>query len=212
MTIKETYNRLKKKWTRLTNLVSTTETNKIMIILVSFKMVFQLMYIQLIQCLNSTVRIIDKNTFEVTYVISSKSYKLLVNPYRGPDLILQISDDSGVDVTDRVLPYMGPNYDWHKQPLDPMFFDSAFLTFQMADGTEQTVFTNIQSTKQVPLPVPTTEPTTEPTTVPRRPSYDDDIDYEYNWTTIAATLAAAALCDVPMRSSFEEKIDTTKND
>jgi len=175
MTIKETFNRLNKKWTKLTKLVSMMETNKIMIILVSFKMVFQLMYIQLIQYLNSTVRVIDKNTFEVTYVISSKSYKLLVNPYRGPDLILQISDDSGVDVTDRVLPYMGPNYDWHKQPLDPTFFDSAFLTFQMADGTEQTVFTDIVS-KQQPPPNPPSRP---PSPSEREQDYSNDSDGEF---------------------------------
>jgi len=169
MTITETYNRLKRKWTRLTNLVSTTETNQFMIVMVSLKMVFLLIYIQLIQYLNSTVRVIDKNTFEVTYVLSSKSYKLLVNPYRGPDLILQISDDTGSDVTDLVLPYMGPNYDWHKQPLDPSFFNNtAFLTFQMADGTEQTVFSNIK--KQPPAIPPPSRPAS---------AVDDDDDGNY---------------------------------
>ena len=172
MTIKETYNRLKKKWTRLTNLVSTTETNQVMIVLVSMKMVFQLVYMQLFQYLNSTVRTVDKNKFEVTYVISSKSYKMLVTTYRGPDLILQISDDTGTDVTDIVLPYMGPNYDWHNQPLDPSFFNTAFLTFEMADGTEQTVFTNI---KQNPPPAPPPSPLL-PSSYPPRPisSVDDD--------------------------------------
>jgi hypothetical protein len=155
MTIKEIYNKLKRKWTRLTNLVSTTETNQFMIMLVSLKMVFQLVYLQLVQYLNSTVRVIDKNTSEVTYTISSKNYKLLVHPYRGPDLILQISDDTGSDVTDIVLPYMGPNYDWHKQPLDPSFFNNtAFLTFEMADGSEQTVFSNITKEKQPSTPPP----------------------------------------------------------
>ena len=170
MTIKETFDKIKRKWTRLTNLVSTTETNRVTIVLVSFKMVFQLMYIQLIQYLNSTVRVIDKNTFEVTYVIASKRYRLLVNPYRGPDLILQISDDMGSDVTDLVLPYMGPNYDWHKQPLDPSFFNNtAFLTFQMADGTEQTVFSNI--TKKPPVSVPDRPPS----------AVDDDDDDDSNY-------------------------------
>jgi hypothetical protein len=71
-------------------------------------------------------------------------------------------------VTDIVLPYMGPNYDWHKVPIDPSFFNNtAFLTFEMADGTEQTVFSNI--TKQPPV------------TPPSRPSsaVDDDIDQNY---------------------------------
>ena len=171
MTIMETFERIKKKWTRLTNLVSTTETNRVTIVLVSLKMIFQLMYIQLMQYLNSTVRVIDKNTFEVTYVITSKKYKLLVQQYRGPDLILQISDDTGSDVTDLVLPYMGPNYDWHKQLIEPSFFNNtAFLTFQMADGTEQTVFSNI--TKKPPVSVPD-----------RPPSAVDDDDSNYVDTT-----------------------------
>ena len=185
MTIKETFNKLKKKWTRLTNLVSTTETNQLMILLVSLKMIFQLMYIQLIQYLNSTIRMVDKNTVEVTYMISSKSYKLLVNPYRGPDLILQIIDDAGSDVTDLVLPYMGPNYDWHKQPLDPSFFNgTAFLTFQMADGTEQTVFTNITKKSSDPVPDPVAI-LGDPTHVFSRPpsAVDEDDDSNYVDTT-----------------------------
>jgi hypothetical protein len=134
------YKLYKKKWGRLTTLVSGTEKSMCMIYIVSLKMIIQMLYLSLIQYLNSNIKLIDVNKYEVSYVLNSKIYKLIVVPIRGPQPILQIIDDSGNDITDKVLPYMGPRYDWHGSHIDPSFFDTTFMSFELSDGTSETLF------------------------------------------------------------------------
>ena len=62
---------------------------------------------------------------------------MIVKPRRGPNPILQIINDTKEDVTNIVLPYLGPNFDWHGNKLDSSFFNSKVLTFEMADGSTQ---------------------------------------------------------------------------
>jgi len=66
---------------------------------------------------------------------------MIVKPVKGPRLILQVIDDMNNDVTDVVLQYIGPKYDWHGSAIDPSFFNgTSFLTFELADGTSETMF------------------------------------------------------------------------
>ena len=66
-------------------------------------------------------------------------YKFIVKPRRGPSPILQVINDNKQDVTTDVLPFLGPNYDWHGNKLDSSFFNTKCLTFEMADGTTQCI-------------------------------------------------------------------------
>lgn len=100
-------------------------------------MLFKALYISFIQYLNNSVKKLDKNIYEVTYVINGRLYKLIIIPTRGPAPILQISDERGEDMTDKILPYMGPQYNWHgNKYLTPGFFNCRELNFELADGTE----------------------------------------------------------------------------
>jgi hypothetical protein len=128
-----------KEFRRLNSLVSTTETENVRIIYVSLKLIAKASYISFIQYMNNSVRPIEGGkSHELTYVINGKMYKLIVTPTRGPAPIMQISNDNGEDVTDIVLPYMGPQYDWHYREFAPRFFGYKSLTFELADGTEKT--------------------------------------------------------------------------
>lgn len=126
------------RWRSLNHLVSTTERNSMRIAWISFKMVMQTLYIAFLQYMNTSVRKLDHKTYELTYVINGRLYKMLVVPKRGPIPVLQISNDLENDVTEYVLPYMGPQYDWHGSRLDPQFFGYNSLTFELSDGTEHT--------------------------------------------------------------------------
>lgn len=126
------------RWKELKELVATTEQNKILIMWISLKMVLNILYISILQYMNTTVRKIDRNVYELTYVINGKMYKMIIIPKRGPSPVLQISDDEQNDVTSQVLPYMGPQYDWHGKKLSPMFFHHKSLTFELDDGSEHT--------------------------------------------------------------------------
>uniref|UniRef100_A0A6C0H3G0 Uncharacterized protein n=1 Tax=viral metagenome TaxID=1070528 RepID=A0A6C0H3G0_9ZZZZ len=124
---------------RLNSLVATTETGYFKIAYVSLKLVAKASYISFIQYMNNSVkRVKEGKAYELTYVINGRLYKMITNPIRGPVPILQISNDDGEDVTDIVLPYMGPQYDWHYREFSPSFFGYKSLTFELSDGTERT--------------------------------------------------------------------------
>lgn len=127
-----------RRWRSLNNLVATRNSGCILISWISFTMICQAFYISLIQYLNNSVKKINRNSYEISYVINGKMYKMIVTPLRGPAPILQISNENQVDLTDEILPYLGPNYNWHHRQFYPHFFNSKTLIFELSDGTERT--------------------------------------------------------------------------
>lgn len=99
------------------------------------KGVMNVIYIKILQYFNSTIKRV-KNGYEITYVIGRKPYKLVVKPKRGPPPVLQIINDKNEDVTDEIIPYMGPRYDWHGTKFSPNYFNYETITFNDGDGGE----------------------------------------------------------------------------
>lgn len=126
-----------KKWKKINNLVSSHHENLISVYGISIKMIIQALYLALIQYLNNYVKKLDKNTYLVEYIIGGKIYKMIVLPKRGPNTILQIRDHTEKDITDEILPYFGPNYDWHNVSVIPQFFNCEKMTFELDDGTQK---------------------------------------------------------------------------
>lgn len=126
-----------KKYREVNKLVSSKEKNFIMVHFISVKMILQVVYINFLQYMNNTVIKVGKNTYEISYVIEGKLYKMIVKPMKGPTPILQINDGVN-DITDLVLPYLGPNYNWHHTKFSPEFFDRKCLTFEFSNGIERT--------------------------------------------------------------------------
>ena len=127
------------KWKTLNTMVSKKYESKVAITCASLYLIFQAYYISFLQYLNNTVKRVKKNTYLVTYVIDGKVYKMFVVPTRGPAPILQISDDERYDVTRAVLPFMGPNYNWHGMGITPKNLLYESLAFEYTDG-ESRVF------------------------------------------------------------------------
>jgi hypothetical protein len=140
--IKETIVNKYTRWRTLNQIVSTTERNNLRIAWVSFKIVMYTLYIAFLQYANKSVRKIDRKNYELTYVINGRLYKMIITPKLGPSPVLQISNDMEIDVTDHILPYMGPNYDWNGHKFSPQFFGYKSLTFELSDGTEHTYLNN----------------------------------------------------------------------
>ena len=126
-----------KKWTKINNMVSIKYNNQLFIVWFSIKLIFQALYINLIQYLNKSLIIIDKNTYELTYVINGTTYKNRIKIKKGPKPVLQISDECSEDITDKILPYLGPSYDFNGSKLTPKIFGYKTLTFEMSDGNEK---------------------------------------------------------------------------
>jgi hypothetical protein len=127
------------KWIRLNSLVSTNQKTKLAIILVSLKLIFQAIWISFLQYINKTTKKLSKNKYEITYVIEGKLYKLIVTVTRGPSPVLQIINNSNEDITSKIIPYVGPDYNWHNSQFTPEFFNCDTLSFELADGSEYTV-------------------------------------------------------------------------
>lgn len=109
--------------TKLNNIYSTAS------------IIFQASYITLIQKFRKNVRKLDQNKYEISYVIAGRLYKLIVCPKRGPLPMISVKNENGIDVTDNILQYLGPNYDWHKILITPEQLGYKSLTFEYPNET-----------------------------------------------------------------------------
>lgn len=119
---------------RVTSLVSSREKNYIYITLVSFKLIIMFYYISLLQFCNNSVICIDKNLYQVTYTINGKLYKMLVKQTKGPNPFVKITNEMDMDITNDILPYIGPQYNFHGSNLTPRSLHCKSLTFTLNNG------------------------------------------------------------------------------
>ena len=138
-----TYNRYKqlKNIMNMTNTNTLTTKKKCIILYKGFFLISKILYASFLQYINTNMRIVSPNVYEITYVIKGRMHKLIIKYPRGPPPVMQIINDKEEDVTDVVIPYMGPNYDWYGNKLNPSFFGYETLSFEMTDGNH-TVLTN----------------------------------------------------------------------
>lgn len=62
---------------------------------------------------------LDKNLYEITYLIGETNYKLLTSRKRGPKRIMLALDENSTDVTDLIESYAGPLENFHGQEYTP---------------------------------------------------------------------------------------------
>jgi hypothetical protein len=129
------------KWLRLNNLVSSKYNSTIMIKIVSTQMILKSLYLSFIQYMNNSIVKIDKNNYELSYIVNGKLYKILIKPNRGPIPILCVRNENNNDVTNEILPYLGPNNDWHGKEYYPELFKYKTISIELLDGTKK-IFNN----------------------------------------------------------------------
>ena len=126
------------KWISLNNLVSSQHNSKIMIKIISLQMIFKSLYLSFIQYMNNSIIKIDKNSYELSYIVHGKLYKMIIKPIRGPIPILCVTNENNIDITEQILPYLGPNNDWHGKKYYPDFFKHKTLNIELLDGSKKT--------------------------------------------------------------------------
>jgi hypothetical protein len=136
--IKENYNDLQ----NLKKLVSTTEKNFILVNFISLKIIFQ-MYCDKLRkkFISHKPKLVDKNVYEIEYNLNDKIYKLVFKNKKGPTPILQIFTENE-DVTEKILEYAGPEYNFHGHIFTPKFWGYKLLTFDLANGEEKSFSEN----------------------------------------------------------------------
>jgi hypothetical protein len=72
---------------------------------------------------------LDRNTYIVSYYIGGSIYKFPVTTLSSSQKVVScIYDSSKKNITERVLPYLGPQLDCHKLGLTPEFFGKKEIT------------------------------------------------------------------------------------
>ena len=98
----------------------------------------QLFYISFIQKITKNIQKIDKNSYELSYIINNKLYKLKLKIQKGPSPILQIINNDDDDITYKILPYLGPDYNLNGIKYTPRDFDTQELTYNLINGKTMT--------------------------------------------------------------------------
>lgn len=61
------------------------------------------------------IELITNNKICINYTFSGKNYKLLSKIKRGPKKeTLEFFDENKENITDKIIPFYGPNNDWHQ--------------------------------------------------------------------------------------------------
>lgn len=76
---------------------------------------------------------IDRNMFIVTYYIGGSIYKFPVFMIRTKKIVTCVYDSAKKDITNMVLPYLGPSLDCHRVGLCAEFFGKKEITIVYED-------------------------------------------------------------------------------
>ena len=133
-TLKDRYNKIKS----LNQLVSSQYKNVFVIFWVSFYIIMQAMYIKFLQLVNKSMVKINKNTYQLTYVINGQLYKLIVKTRKGPKNVILATDENDEDITDIIHSYMGPCENFHGDTITPEFFGKNKITLNLSSGEDKT--------------------------------------------------------------------------
>ena len=86
------------------------------------------------------------NVYTVSFYLNGEKYKIPVvvprfsfNKKQPPLMVLNKSED---DITQNILKYMGPNYDFYGMTLKPKHLNENSLNFMIEDGSEMTFLEN----------------------------------------------------------------------
>lgn len=121
----------------LNTLVQTTKKSNIKAFLISCKMIGQLFWVNILHTLNNTMEYPDKHHFILTYVADGRLYKMASARRKGPPLVLMVLDEQGDDVSNDVIPFLGPERNWHRNSFSPAFWKKKKLIFELSDGRSE---------------------------------------------------------------------------
>ena len=132
----------KDKWRRfrkLNNLVSSQYKTGCMIFWVSIQILCKALWLSFVQWMNNSVKKLGVNTYEVSYVVNGRLYKMLVKPIRGPSPVLLAVDENQNDITSQIVSYLGPRHEFHRTILTPNVLGYTKITMELSNG-ETVVF------------------------------------------------------------------------
>jgi hypothetical protein len=128
--VKDKYRRFRK----LNKLVATQYKPCCMIFWVSIQILCKSLWLSFMQWANNSVQKADRQRYEVSYIINGRLYKMIVKPVRGPAPILLAVDENQEDITSKLVPYLGPQRDFHGFKLTPQFLGYQEISAELSTG------------------------------------------------------------------------------
>ena len=91
----------------------------------------------------NSLKKISSNKYELSYHHNGKEYKMILPIKRGPKMYNIITNSHGIDVTNEILSYMGPNQDFHDVYFPDNLTDLKFHTITGHTHSIEDVMENI---------------------------------------------------------------------
>jgi archaellum component FlaF (FlaF/FlaG flagellin family) len=133
-----------RKFRQVNELVGTKYSSFSTIVWISLCLIAKMYWLNFLQWINgSIVYFLDKRTVLVSYVLKGKLYTIVIHVASGPSKVLMVLDESYTDISDQILPFLGPEQNWHSVEFRPSFWQKRKLIFEMYDG-ERKEFTQDQ--------------------------------------------------------------------
>ena len=109
------------------------------IVRITALMSWQIIRRSIIQRITNNMIKLDNHTYIIEYILHGRRYKTIISHfYKGPCPILMILDDEENDVTNQILPLMGPNYDFGGHKITPRWFKFTNLALYLSNGDVKT--------------------------------------------------------------------------
>lgn len=133
--LREYLSTYKQKFTTVKTIVGNKNT--VYVLWVCIWMLAKAFYIGMWQYLNKSVVRLNNNTYEVTYILNGKTYKLKVKIKKGPNKIIQALDHNDIDMTDSLHSFYGPHQNFHGTLFTPKDFNVKRISVNTSDGDEK---------------------------------------------------------------------------
>lgn len=99
-----------------------------------FKTCENILKVYFIQYVCTNTKMIKKGLYEIEYTIHLKTYKIQIPYKRGPSKYRSFFSHEQ-NITSKIIPYVGPNDDFHNVLYTPNDFGYDTLTIEYSDGT-----------------------------------------------------------------------------
>jgi len=145
LTVKDNFEKFKELNSFLSH---TKHTGKCKALMSSCNVVMKTVWLNIVHKFMNNIEHIDKNTVAISYVLDGVLYKVVTRRRRGPPMVMMVltsettggSDTDGdvIEVSSEIIPYMGPERNWHLRKFTPVFWGKENLTFEMTSGESRT--------------------------------------------------------------------------
>jgi hypothetical protein len=105
-------------------------------------MIIKMYWMNFLHWANNSIEHVDNKTAIISYVLNGKLYRMVVKSKKGPSAVLLITDEESNDISDTILPFIGPYHDWHGKNYTPSFWNKKSLTFEFSNGEQKTFMEN----------------------------------------------------------------------